>query len=101
MKVLRITLVLFLVFAAQVAARQVSADEQLGSDNMGNGAEYDNSDNRSLEIDQYGDGNYNSGEGSVMNDAGPDSGADSGSDSGADSGSDNGSDLASDVGSDY
>lgn len=93
MKVFGYVLVLLLILAAQGPAQTAFSEEQLGSDNMGDGAEYDNNGDRSLEIDRYGDGDYNSGEGSVMNDPGP-------SNSSGD-GAGNDADLASDVGSDY
>lgn len=103
MKVLKNAFVLIFVIAAVCFARPVFADEQLGSDNMGNGAEYDNTEDRSLAIDENGDGNYNTGEGSIVDESGSSAGSDDGSSGGStdDSvdGSSDGSDDSSDSGS--
>ena len=45
-----------------------AADEDgvMGTDNMGNGAEYGSGEDRALQIDEAGDGDYNTGDGSVV-----------------------------------
>lgn len=63
------------------------ADETMPSDDMGNGAEYEDTSDRATQIDEAGDGDYNAGDGSVIEGAGSDN-MDSGSDD-QDQGTDN------------
>lgn len=67
MRKFRILLALALLvvfFGVTVLAE--SEDGAMGVDDMGDGAEYGSGKNRALEIDEEGDGDYDSGNGSVI-----------------------------------
>jgi hypothetical protein len=55
-----------LAFFFGVAAWADGEDRKMGTDNMGDGAEYSSGEDRALKIDEAGDGNYDEGDGSVV-----------------------------------